>query len=118
MRDSTDNIVTQIIRKREDDKPPEEKDPIVLVARDIITNAIRSDCQKLAKECIQQVSLDYLEEIHINKLIKEKYFKKAIEEVAMDSIEEVIVETIFDEMQDKLTKELVNPLAANMFQLA
>jgi len=36
----------------------------------------------------------------------------------MDSIEEFISENIYDEMTEKLTKELVYPLATNLLQYA
>ncbi len=80
------------MKQRQESKPAEEKDPLVLIARDIITATIKDDCAIIAKESVNEITEDYLSEIHYRTLIKEKYLKKAIENVVFDAIEEIINE--------------------------
>lgn len=61
--------------------------------------------------------MDYVGEIHIRQLIKDKYITKSVKEVVIDSIEELIIESIVDDMIEKLSKELAYPLATHIYEI-
>lgn len=87
----------------------------MLLARDVIISTIKADCEKLAKECINELSVEYIEDIHIRNLIREKYVTKAVKEVVLDAIHEIALEDLLDDMIVKNTKQLALPLAQHMF---
>ena len=90
---------------------------MVLVARDVIVNSIKIDCQELAKICIEEMTFEYMEDIHIRNLIREKFMTKAVKEVVVDAIQEIAIEELFEDMILRNTKQLALPLAQHMFDL-
>ncbi|KAL4449571.1 hypothetical protein ABPG74_007394 [Tetrahymena malaccensis] len=117
VKESTDNIVTGILRQRDNQKPVEEKDPMVLIARDIIINTIKQDCLEVAKDGIQELTFEYMEDIHIRNLISSKYVTRAVKEVVVDAIQEIAIEDLVDELILKNTQQLALPLAQHMYDL-
>ncbi|EAR98142.1 IQ calmodulin-binding motif protein (macronuclear) [Tetrahymena thermophila SB210] len=117
VKESTDNIVSGILRQRDNQKPIEEKDPMVLIARDIIINTIKQDCLEVAKDGVQELTFEYMEDIHIRNLISSKYVTRAVKEVVVDAIQEIAIEDLVDELILKNTQQLALPLAQHMYDL-
>ncbi len=44
------------MKKYNEKKPLEEKDPFSLLVKDIITNSIKEDCKIIAKQSIEELS--------------------------------------------------------------
>ena len=74
--------------------------------RDIITNTIKKDCQEIAEQSVSDLTKEYLEDIHLNQLIKDKFITKSIKESVIDSLEEIVIEDFIDDMFFRLSKEL------------
>ncbi|KAL4495566.1 hypothetical protein ABPG72_020307 [Tetrahymena utriculariae] len=117
VKESTDNIVSGILRQRDNQKPVEEKDPMVLIARDIIINTIKQDCLEVAKDSVQELTFEYMEDIHVRNLISSKYVTGAVKEVVVDAIQEIAIEDLVDELILKNTQQLALPLAQHMYDL-
>lgn len=84
---------------------------MVLVARDILISTIKADAEIMAKQCIQELTVEYVEDIHIRNLIREKYVTKAVKEVVLDAIHEIALEDLLDDLILANTKQLALPLA-------
>jgi len=84
--------------------------------RDIITNTIKKDCQEIAEQSVSDLTKEYLEDIHLNQLIKDKFITKSIKESVIDSLEEIVIEDFIDDMFFRLSKELAQPLATHMYE--
>ncbi|KRX06700.1 hypothetical protein PPERSA_09102 [Pseudocohnilembus persalinus] len=116
VRESTGSLIENILSNQQNKKSEAEKDPFALVLQDIIMNVVEGECKGMGKELVQETTQDYLSEIHLRQLIKDRFINKQVKEVVIDAIEEIIIEKMVDDMADKLTKELSQPLASRMYE--
>jgi hypothetical protein len=75
---------------------------VALVVRDIIVSTIKQDCEEIAKGCVGDLSQEYLSEIHLRQLVRDRFVTRAVKEVVVDAIEEVIIESMVEDMGAKL----------------
>ena len=102
------------MKKRSENRPPPERDPFNLLLDSFIKNTIQSTCQKAAKECIEEVSVEYIFEYHMRGVIDSRYLKSQVLSVIDESVSEIIIEDYIDMMALKLTQEVSNPLAVHI----
>jgi hypothetical protein len=50
------------------------------------------------------MTFEYMEDIHIRNLIREKFMTKAVKEVVVDAIQEIAIEELFEDMILRNTK--------------
>ncbi len=83
-----------------------DNNPFSLASKDIIHNWVTKNAESIARECVNELVIEYMMEAHMNFLLKNRYIPKLAAEAAEDGINEVAIEEIINDKVDQMVREL------------
>ena len=105
VKDTSDRIVNRYLKKRFIDKTDDERDPLRMVLNGIMDGVMKQQAQEIAKNAVQNLSLDYLIQSQFYSLLNRVWIPKQVEHTIVDSIEDVALEGVINETLDKLLRQ-------------